>query len=56
MDTGGAGVGLGSEPGVGSRVLVGAEDPRVNKLDKLALLGVALAYVLPSVGGAKVAA
>ena len=46
VDAGGAGAGEGSGPGVGCRPSVGAEDSRVNELDKLATLGV------PSVGGA----
>ena len=36
VDAGEAGAGEVSEPGVGSRPSVGAEDPRVNELDELA--------------------
>ena len=46
VDVGGAGAGVGSRLDIGSGPSVGAGDPGVNELDKLAALGV------PSVGGA----
>ena len=46
VDVGGAGVGVGSGPSVGTG------DPRVNELDKLSSLGLELARILPSVGAA----
>ena len=44
VDAGGVGAGVGSGPSVG------AEDRKVNELDKLFSLRVELACVLPSVG------
>lgn len=44
---------MNSRPSIGSKISVDAKEPRVNKLDKLALLGVALLYILFLIGRAK---
>lgn len=48
-----AGSDIGFKLSVSFSLLVGVKDPRINKLDKIALLGVALAHILFSIRGAR---